>query len=220
MRRQTMATLLFAGYALTLATPSARGQGCPQPPANIVFEWTDLLLAVSGQGTPTTAARNQGNQVVSRSLAMMAAAIYDSVNAIDQGSSTYYVDARFLARAGDSADAAAAQAAHDVVVGLYSRFAEVTLFDATLAADLCAIPDGPAKDHGVAVGQYVAGQILAWRANDGSNAVVPYTIGTDPGDWQPTPPNFTRTPRPRTGLTSRHSPWHADPSFVPDPPPN
>ena len=33
-----------------------------------------------------------------------------------------------------------------------------------------------------------ARQILAWRSTDGSNNVVPYTPGTSPGDWQPTPP--------------------------------
>jgi membrane-associated phospholipid phosphatase len=40
------------------------------------------------------------------------------------------------------------------------------------------------------VGSAVAQQILAWRSTDGSAAVVPYTPGTNPGDWQPTPPAF------------------------------
>src|SRR5262249_40364684 len=31
-------------------------------------------------------------------------------------------------------------------------------------------------------------QILDWRSTDGSGEMVPYTPGTDPGDWQPTPP--------------------------------
>jgi membrane-associated phospholipid phosphatase len=38
------------------------------------------------------------------------------------------------------------------------------------------------------VGQEVARQILEWRSTDGSDRVVTYTPGTDPGDWQPTPP--------------------------------
>src|SRR5262249_5350673 len=29
-----------------------------------------------------------------------------------------------------------------------------------------------------------------WRRTDGSDRVVPNTPGTDPGDWQPTPPAF------------------------------
>lgn len=55
---------------------------------------------------------------------------------------------------------------------------------------LSAIPDGPAKDNGIKVGEIAADIILALRANDGWNAVVPYTPGTRPGDWQPTPPAF------------------------------
>src|SRR5438876_402686 len=36
----------------------------------------------------------------------------------------------------------------------------------------------------------LAGMLVAcaFRADDGSNAVVPYTPGTAPGDWQPAPP--------------------------------
>jgi len=162
------------------------------PSANIVFEWTDLLLAVSGPGTPTTAARNQGNQIASRSMAMMHAAIYDAVNAIDRTHTVYHVAAQ--APAGTSAEAAAAQAAHDVAVGLYNRPAEVALFDATLAADLAAIPDGQAETDGIALGQSVASQILTWRAGDHSTDPASYQLRNEPGQWQPTPPNFTQTP--------------------------
>ena len=56
---------------------------------------------------------------------------------------------------------------------------------------LAAIPDGPAKEAGIAVGEAAAAAMLALRADDGSaDADVPYTPGTDPGDWQPTPPAF------------------------------
>jgi hypothetical protein len=58
------------------------------------------------------------------------------------------------------------------------------------ALSLSVIPDGPAKDNGIAVGVAAADAMLALRANDGSGAVVPYTPGTEPGDWQPTPPAF------------------------------
>ena len=60
--------------------------------------------------------------------------------------------------------------------------------DASRAGSLAAIPDGPAKDAGIAVGEAAADALLALRADDGWDAVVPYTPGTDPGDWQPTPP--------------------------------
>src|SRR5439155_15367111 len=40
------------------------------------------------------------------------------------------------------------------------------------------------------VGRAVARQSLTWRSSDGSTAVVPYTPGPNPGDWQPPPPAF------------------------------
>jgi hypothetical protein len=125
---------------------------------------------------------------------MVAAAIYDAVNAIDQTYSVYHTDARSMARRQDSVQAAAAQAAHDVAAGVYNRAQEVALFDATLAGDLCGIPDAEAKQNGIVLGQYVAAQMLAWRASDGAAFVVPYTIGGNAGDWQPTPPAFAQTP--------------------------
>src|SRR5262249_23463963 len=46
--------------------------------------------------------------------------------------------------------------------------------------------------QGVEIGRAVAQQILALRAQDGAGAVVPYTPpNQDPGQWQPTPPDFS-----------------------------
>ena len=55
---------------------------------------------------------------------------------------------------------------------------------------MAAIPDGPAKDAGIAAGETAADAMLSLRANDGWNIVVPYTPLTDPGHWRPTPPDF------------------------------
>ena len=46
---------------------------------------------------------------------------------------------------------------------------------------LAAIPEGPAKAGGIAVGIAAADAILAQRANDGFDTVVPYTPGTQTG---------------------------------------
>ena len=67
-------------------------------------------------------------------------------------------------------------------------------FDSLLQTQLDQIDNGPPETAGIALGQYVALQVLNWRANDGSSAVVPYTPGTGPGVWQPTP-----RPGPTTG---------------------
>jgi len=62
-------------------------------------------------------------------------------------------------------------------------------FDALLASELAAIPDGPAKTQGILIGANAAAAMLASRANDGSAVPpAPYVPGTEPGDYQPTPP--------------------------------
>lgn len=55
------------------------------------------------------------------------------------------------------------------------------------ATVLAGIPDGAAKTNGITLGQAAAAAILALRSNDYATALVPYTPGTQPGDWQPTP---------------------------------
>src|SRR5262249_12847649 len=158
--------------------------------------------------------------VASRALAIMEAAVYDSVNAINPTYSVYHVDATaFPGASTASAEAAAAQAAHDVAVGLLPL--DSGRFDQALTADLdpSAIPDGAAKDAGVALGQYVASQMLAWRANDGSSNKVPYTIGSDPGDWQPTPPLFNKTPSSTQWPLMTPFAMTSGSQFRPEPPP-
>src|SRR5205814_6967221 len=68
--------------------------------------------------------------------------------------------------------------------------ANASSFDALHAAILATIPDGPHKRVGIIWGEFVANQILAARANDGSDAIVPPPSGSGPGVWVPTPPAF------------------------------
>src|SRR5262245_26765384 len=176
---------------------------------DVVIQWTNLLLDAAR-------ARGQGTQVTARNVAILEAAVYDSVNAVDRGHAVYHVNAQ--PPAGTSAEAAAAQAAHDVAVSLYNRAAEIALFDQTLAANLAAIPDGQPEDDGIALGRFVAGEILAWRRTDGANAVVPYTPGSDPGDWQPTPPTFGNAVTPQWPYVTPFA-MTTGSQFRPGPPP-
>lgn len=144
--------------------------------ANVVLEWNQLALHAIGQAKVSPV-------IASRALAITQAAVYDSVNAIDRSFEPYF--AHVHASRGASQEAAAAQAAHDTLTSLFP--AQASAFDSALAADLAGIPPGRAR-QGTDVGRAVAQQILDWRSTDGSAAVVSYTPGTDPGDWQPTPP--------------------------------
>ena len=176
------------------------------PSADVVLEWNTLALDVIRQ--------TKANPLLgSRDLAIMQVAVYDSVNAID-GSFTPYL-AHVHASHGASPEAAAAQAAHDTLVALFPT--QAATFDATLTADLAGISPGRAR-QGTDVGREVAEQILAWRSNDGSDRVVSYTPGTNPGDWQPTPPAFLPALDPQWGSVTPFA-MTSDSQFRPPPPP-
>ena len=122
----------------------------------------------------------------SRSAAIVQLAVFEAVNAIVGDYEPYLgaLDAPPWA----SPEAATVAAAHRALLALHPE-AAATL-DAERADSLAAIPDGPAKNAGIAAGETAAEAILSLRANDGWNIVVPYTPLTDPGYWRPAPPDF------------------------------
>lgn len=149
--------------------------------ADVILDWNEhaanAIVAVAGQPPPRGLIR----------LAMVHTAIYDAVNAIEgYPFQPYGVTPDVVSPA--SPEAAAAAAAHDVLVALFP--AQQADLDAKYAASLATIPDGSAKTNGISVGQQSAAGILALRANDGRDAVVPYRPGSGPGVWVPTPPRF------------------------------
>jgi hypothetical protein len=155
---------------------------------NPVLQWNRALLVI---------VRTPGAQPATihptRSFAIMHAAIYDAVNAIDRTHKSYFVNLSGVPQSA-SQDAAAAAAAHEVLVGLYPQFQ--AMLDAQLQQSLAQIPDGAHKADGIIIGQTVADGILALRSNDGSNAPpIPYVFGNAPGDYQSTPPNFPQQPQ-------------------------
>lgn len=155
---------------------------------NPVVEWNRTLLVI---------VRTPGAQPATvhptRSFAIMHAAIYDAVNAIDGTHKTYLVGLFGVPRSA-SQDAAAAAAAHEVLLALYPAFQAA--LDAVLEQSLAQIPGGNDKLQGVAIGQTVADRLLALRSNDGSDAKpIPFVFGNAPGDYQSTPPNFPKQPQ-------------------------
>jgi hypothetical protein len=120
--------------------------------------------------------------VASRDLAIVHASIFDAVNSINRLYQPYHVN--IVADKNTSREAAALTAGFTALSSLFPA----QNFDALKASALAAIPDGLAKTGGIALGQNVANQILTWRAGDGWNSTYNYVPGTQPGDWQPTPP--------------------------------
>jgi membrane-associated phospholipid phosphatase len=173
------------------ATSNDERQGAPDSsarPVNPVVQWNRALLVIvrTPKAQPATIHPT-------RSFAMMHAAIYDAVNAIDGTHKPYSVRLTGVSSFA-SEDAAADAAAHAVLVTLYPNFQ--TTLDAQLQQLLAQIPDGADKAEGIRIGQTVADRILALRSNDGSaNAPIPFIFGTAPGDYQSTPPNFPKQPQ-------------------------
>ena len=148
-----------------------------------------------------------------RALAMTHVAQFDAVNAVAGGYAPYAVT---LSAPQASAEAAAAQAAHDVLVSLFPP--QTAILDAALAASLAVVPDDRAKTDGLALGHTVAAAVIALRASDGSTAVVPYVPGSGPGVWIPTPPAFAPALLPQWRYVT---PWTmtVPEQFRPGPPP-
>ena len=145
--------------------------------ANVITDWnTAALNAIRQSNTSPPAA--------SRHLAILHIAIYDAVNGIRRTHEPYFVTGAVAPNA--SIEAAAAAAAHKVLVELYPALGAT--FNSLYSASLNAVPNGAAKQNGIAWGEFAASTILQLRSNDGSANNVPYTPGTnpDPGEWRPT----------------------------------
>jgi hypothetical protein len=124
----------------------------------------------------------------SRVDAIEAVAVYDAVNAIKHFGSPYHYSNPAPGPA--SPEAAAAQAAHDVLVHFFPT--QQPALDANLASSLAAIPDGVEKSNGQTIGTSAALDIIALRSNDNSSPDVPYpaTGVSGVGQWRPTPTAF------------------------------
>ncbi|HEY6643381.1 vanadium-dependent haloperoxidase, partial [Povalibacter sp.] len=117
-------------------------------------------------------------------FAIVHAAIYDAVNAIDGRHAVYKVDPA-APTAGASKEAAAA--AYRTLKGLFP--AQAATFDVAYATSIASIPNGSSKSRGIAVGEEVAARMLELRSNDGRTAPAPvYQFGTGPGVYQATVP--------------------------------
>jgi hypothetical protein len=170
IRMALLATAALTGLAHAGAPPS------PRDDAAVITEWNNIAEGVIPASTGVT---------LPRTYAMMHIAMFDAVNSIEGGYTPYRV--RVPAWQGASAEAAAAQAAHDVLTALLP--AGSASYDAALAARLATIHPVRAQ-FGARVGSEVAKAILEWRANDGWAIPQTFTPPALPGVWQPTPPAF------------------------------
>jgi hypothetical protein len=176
------------------------------PGENVILQWNRVL-----RETISTPGQQPATIFPVRSFAMMHAAMFDAVNSIDGGYTPYLTDVPGSPNA--SMEAAAAQAAHDVLSNLFPN--RQPIFDTELVNSLVGVPEDRAQ-QGIRVGEIVAERLLAARANDGWNATPPsYSLPTTPGNWQPVPApaGFTHFPAVLPFAIASNS------QFAPNPPP-
>jgi hypothetical protein len=163
-----IASLVWAGPAL----------------ADAVSDWNAItaqtIAAAAVAGTPP-----RPGPSAFLDCTMVHAAVHDAVQAIEGQFEPYAV---VIPGASGSPIVAAATAAHDMLVNRFPAQAAGFL-DPTYLAYLAA--NGlTVNDPGVAVGRQAAAGLIALRANDGSfpnPPLFPFTGGTSPGEWRPTP---------------------------------
>jgi hypothetical protein len=158
--------------------------------ANEVTHWnqiaTDTLVVFPARAGGAA-------QALAVDMAMTQGAVYDAVNAIEPRHQPYLLGTPFAPTA--SKDAAAVTAAYLVLSHIVStvpmsipfpnRASLFTSLGTARDASLALVPDGAAKDAGVAAGTAAANAMIVARTNDGRFGPSPWVSNTSPGHWQP-----------------------------------
>ena len=168
---------LGALFSIVLAASAALA-GDRRPSSDVIIEWNALLQQFQA-GQPFTQIRG---------YALLHVAMSDAVVSIDGTYNPFQFHVR--AHSGASAEAAAAQAGHDVFYALVTTPEGRAAADAALMARVGKIPAGP-RLKGMDVGGTIAAKWLAARQNDGYAIANPQPAtllpSTLPGIWRPTP---------------------------------
>jgi hypothetical protein len=166
--KKNFATRFQCFFTIALATVFARAAY-----ADVIMDWNakgDAIAAEEQVLLPT------------RVMSMLHIAMFEAVNAIERRYTPYKLT--LSADRSTSKDAAAATAAHDVLLSVYPD--QKAALDTALAASLFDIPETDAKIKGIALGKQAAEGVIALRANDGANAPEGYRPQTKAGVYVPT----------------------------------
>ena len=196
-RSRGPAASLFAIALLgaTALSPSAAGAA----ERDAVRVWNaNAATAFANPNTAATPGLQFAPPVAAIHVAIVQGAVYDAVNAI-KGGHDPYLDRVVQAPTSASKGAAAATAAHHVLIGLVNqapltatltpdvKAAIKARLDANYAHSLAEIAEGQAKAHGINVGAEAAAAMLAARAADGRFGAPGFPVPAmpGPGQWRP-----------------------------------
>jgi hypothetical protein len=173
LRTTTVTGVVALTWGLLAGSPLSASAQTP----NVVIQWNHIAQTLF---TPVP-----GPSI--RWLPVLHIAMFDAINSIEETYTPYVVHVK--GSHGASAEAAAAQAARDVLATFFP--AQQATFDAALASLLDSIPPGPAR-QGQTIGRRAAQVVLDWRSSDGWPAAISpdptYVLPPVPGLWQRTPP--------------------------------
>lgn len=188
----------------SLVVLGSRGESIGFGPPELIVAWNRTASSHIDQYAPSHGGRG---------MAMVHVAQFDAVNAVVGGYTPYALE---VVAPGASPEAAAAQAAYTILTNL-SRSGLSTL-NAALDRSLATVPEGSAREAGLALGRLAATRVIQLRAAD--NPDLPITPPPSPtiGKWRITPPNSP----PGVGANQRYQlPWtmRSAAQFRPGPPP-
>lgn len=161
-----MKTATFLSFVLA-TTPVAAS-------ANVITDWDDIAIKTI---QPPGPAQPIAVDLTFRAAAMVDVAMFNAVDCIEPKYKPYQMQ---LEPSPDtSSDAAAATAAAHVLMALIPS----SNVKERLAEYLARIPDGPAKQRGIKVGEEAGTRVTETRAKDGSSARNAYRPVTEPGKY-------------------------------------
>jgi len=188
-------TAVAIGVALTCSTCAAQ--------ADTITDWNQTAIEVMKVA-------GVGGNPWSRTLAMVHVAMSDAINSVQPRYARYV--ASIPNKPSASPEVAAAAAARQILAQLYPS--QKAIIEKAYATSIESVPEGPAKNEGVALGEQIAAAVQADRATDGTNVPDTYRPVTSPGVWVP-------TTLPLFAQYAQAKPWvlkSAD-QFRPGPPP-
>lgn len=218
--RRARSRALVAGLAAIALAGAAAPGTARAAERDAVRDWNaHAIAALANATTAATPGAQFSPPVAIIHLAIVQGAVYDAVNAI-KGGHDPYLERLVFAPTSASKGAAAATAAHHVLIALIDQApitAALTVdvkntikarLDASYATSLAEIPAGQAKAHGIKVGAEAAAAMLANRVGDGRFGAPGFPVPAEPaaGQWRPLsaaptandPNGWVRTVRPFT----------------------
>ena len=209
--RVALSATLIVALGVLAGSSQAKHNSAASLSPQAVLDWNTnavslVLQAQHPREVTPPATRSLFQAEGSLYVSYVQAAVYNAAIAIGGRYEPYGYS--LFAPEGASANAAVAQAAHDVLMYYLASPAspmltstQIATLDGWLSSSLAPIPDGQAKTDGISVGKAAALGIEAIRSNDGRDgAEGNYGTGAvAPGAWVLTPGPFTFAQTPWLG---------------------